>query len=218
MPLALRYRHDVPALREPLARLVVEREEDVALMAAIQGTNEEAIERRFNAGHRAYLAWWDGWPAAWGWVATRTAEIGELGSTFTIPEGERYLWNFVTLPAHRGKGIYPRLLDAIVQAEADEADCFWIVFAPENHASGAGIRKAGFTTVAELSYDSAGRPAVRSLAAGGEAAALLLGLPLVTEELAPCWHCVRAARHPGTPCRSGQCRCDYQKLRAERAA
>lgn len=219
MPLALRHRHDPPAAREPLPHLAVERERDAALMAAVQGVPEAEVERRFAAGHRAYLAWREGWPAAWGWVATRSAEIGELGAAFDLPAGERYLWNFATLPAHRGKGIYPRLLDAIVRAEADEAERFWIAYAPENHASGAGIRKAGFRAVADLSFDAAGRPAVRSLAeGGGEAAARLLGLPVVEEALAPCWHCVRKAMHPDVPCRGGECSCDYQKLRDGRAA
>ena len=84
------------------------------------------MRRRFDAGHRAYVALWDGEPAAWGWVATTAAEIGELESSFAIPRGERYLWNFVTFPSHRGLGIYPRLLDAIVRLESAEAGRFWI--------------------------------------------------------------------------------------------
>ncbi|HEX2188813.1 MAG TPA: GNAT family N-acetyltransferase [Longimicrobiaceae bacterium] len=218
MPFAVRHRHDPPSVREPLPGLVVRRETNAAVVAAVQGAPEAEVARRFAAGHRAYLAWWAGLPAAWGWVATRTAEIGELGSAFEIPAGDRYLWNFVTLPAHRGKGIYPRLLDAIVQAEGREAERFWIAYAPENHASAAGIRKAGFTTVAELSFDAAGRPAVRELAEGGDAVARMLGLPLAEEALSPCWHCARKATHPDAPCRGGECTCDYQKLRSGRAA
>jgi GNAT superfamily N-acetyltransferase len=148
---------------EPLSGLVVRREEDAAVMAALQGRPEAEMTRRFEAGHRAYVASRDGAPAAWGWVATRAADIGELGSSFAIPAGERYLWNFVTLPAHRGLGVYPRLLEAIVRAESREAERFWIAYAPENHASGAGIRKAGFVALAELSFDAAGRAALPGL-------------------------------------------------------
>jgi GNAT superfamily N-acetyltransferase len=218
MPLALRHRHDPPTSRDVLPELAVQQETDAALLAAMLEKPEAEIERRLADGHRAYLAWWAGWPAAWGWVATRSAEIGELGSTFSLPAGDRYLWNFVTLPAHRGKGIYPRLLDAIIAVEGSEAERFWIAYAPENHASGAGIRKAGFTTVAELSFDAAGRPAIRALADGADAAAHMLGLPLAGEELAPCWHCVRQSRDSVSSCRGGECTCDYQKLRAGRAA
>ena len=211
MPLAIRHRDDrVPELT-PLPGLAVRREADATRMAALQGRTEGEMAGRFPAGHRAYVAWYEGEPAAWGWVATRSAHIGELDSTFLIPSGERYLWNFVTLKAHRGLGIYPRLLDAIVRAESGEAERFWVAYAPENHASGAGIRKAGFAAVAELSFDAAGRPAVRAMAQdGGAAATGVLGLPEAREPLAPCWRCARAGR--GTMfCAPGSCQCDYQR-------
>ena len=116
------------------------------------------MARRPAAGHRAYVATLDGAPAAWGWIATREAEIGELATRFAIPPGERYLWNFVTLAPFRGLGVYPRLVDAIVRAESREAERFWIAYAPENRASASGIGKAGFTTLAELSFDADGVP------------------------------------------------------------
>ena len=210
MPFAARHRRDPVPPMDALPGLVVRPEASAAVLAAVQGRSEAEIQRRFDAAHRAYVAWRDGEPAAWGWVATRTAEIGELGSSFEIPAGERYLWNFVTLPAHRGQGIYPRLLDAIVRAESREAERFWIAYAPENHASGAGIRKAGFVALAELSFDAAGRPALKGLIPGGaRVASRVLGLPEATNALAACWRCVRAGRG-ATSCAAGRCRCDYQ--------
>lgn len=212
MSLAVRHRRDpVPPLT-PLAGLVVRREADAGVMAGLQWRTETEMALRFAAGHRAYLALLDGEPAAWGWVATLSAEIGELGSVFAIPEGERYLWNFVTLKTHRGKGIYPRLLDAMVRAESAEAERFWIAYAPENHASGSGIRRAGFVTVAGLSFDAEGRPAVSDTAAGGAAAAArLLGIRAADEPLAPCWRCARAAMPAAAACAPGTCTCDYQR-------
>ena len=212
MPFAARHRDDAVAPLPQLPGLVVRREQDAAVMATLQGRTPAEMTRRFDAGHRAYVAWHEGQPAAWGWVATREAEIGELGSAFTIPRGERYLWNFATLAAHRGRGIYPRLLDAIVRAESREAERFWIAYAPENHASGAGIRKAGFVTLAELSFDASGQPALEDLRPGGaRVAARVLGLPQAADALAPCWRCVRAGRGAGMHCASGGCACDYQR-------
>src|SRR5688572_2363025 len=153
MPFAARHRADPTPALTPLPGLVVARETSAAVMAAVQGRSEEEMARRFADGHHAYVATLDDWTAAFGWVATRAAEIGELGSSFDLPRGERYLWNFVTLPSHRGLGIYPRLLQAIVRAESAEAERFWIAYAPENHASGSGIRKAGFADIAEMSFD-----------------------------------------------------------------
>lgn len=219
MPLATRHRDDPAPGWAPLPALRVRREMDAQVMAELQGRERAEMIRRFAAGHRAYLALWEGEPAAWGWVATQSAEIGELGSTFAIPAGERYLWNFVTLAAHRGKGIYPRLLDAIVRAESAGAARFWVAYAPENHASGSGIRKAGFVEVAELSFDVDGRPAVTDRAeGGGAAAARVLGLPRVDAALAPCWRCVRAGKSAQTTCAAGHCACDYQRAESGCAA
>jgi ribosomal protein S18 acetylase RimI-like enzyme len=218
MPFAARHCDDpVPPL-PPLPGLVVAPEPRAGVMAALQERDEAAMRHRMAAGHRAYVAWRDGAAAGWGWVATRTATIGELGSSFRVPPGERYLWNFVTHAAHRGLGVYPRLLDAIVRAESREAERFWIAHAPENHASGAGMRKAGFVAVAELSFDAAGRAALRDVVpGGGRAAAALLGLPEAREALAPCWRCVRAGRG-AMSCAAGRCRCDYQQPRSGCAA
>src|SRR3982750_2559471 len=141
MPLAIRHRDDSVALPPAVPKLQVAREDRADVMARMQGRAESEMVARFAAGHRAYVATRAGEPAAWGWVATHDAEIGELRSSFQIPVGGRYLWNFVTLAGHRGLGIYPHLLDAIVRAESAEAERFWVAYAPENHASGAGIRK-----------------------------------------------------------------------------
>jgi GNAT superfamily N-acetyltransferase len=184
-------------------------------MATLQNKEAAEMSRRFTHGHRAYVAWRSGEPAAWGWVATREAHIGELQSSFTIPPAQRYLWNFVTLPAHRGHGIYPRLLDAITRAEERDAERFWVAYAPENHASGAGIRKAGFTDIAALSFDAGGRPAVKDIIDGGaRLASQFLGIPEAPNVLAQCWRCGKLTVAARTACHEGPCACDYQRAEA----
>lgn len=211
MSLLLRYRNAPLVMLAPLPGLDVRRETDAATMAEAQQRPLAEMERRFAAGHRAYLARLDGEVAAWGWVATREATIGELGLTVRLEPDDRYLWNFVTRPSHRGRGIYPRLLQAILLAEAGERGRFWIAHAPENGASASGIRRAGFAAVAQLSFDAAGRPALRALderEAGSASRAL--ELVATADELTPCWRCVRAGR-PAMSCAPASCRCDYQR-------
>ena len=211
MSLAVRHRHDEFAGFAPLAGTHVVQTNDVRFMAQLQGRPKPDIQQRFGEGHRAYVAMVDGQPAGWGWVATRSARIGELATSFAIPRGARYLWNFVTLPGQRGKGIYPRLLDAIVRAESVDAEQFWIAYAPENHASAAGIYKAGFTKVATLSFSSAGAPAVVGVDYdGGLAAAHLLGLPQSAGAISQCWRCARTRTSDVKACGASSCCCDYQ--------
>ena len=211
MALALRLRDDLVPEMTPLPQLSVRRESDPAAMARLQGKTIEEMTRRFAKGHRAYVGLWNGEPISWGWVATSEAEIGELRINFAIPEGERYLWNFVTMASSRGLGIYPRLLNEIVRAESREAERFWIAYAPENRASGSGIRKAGFVTVAELSFDASGRPAVQVVSPDEAAAARMFGLPQATE-VSACWRCARAPIKTENSCETTtSCCCDYQR-------
>jgi len=218
MPFAMRHRDDpMPDLVVPAA-LEVHEVWDADFMARLQGRAFETIEERFTDGHRAYVAWWNEQPAAWGWVATRAATIGEMGATFSLPPGDRYLWNFVTISAFRGRGIYPRLLQAIVRAEAPTTERFWIAYAPENRASGSGIAKAGFAVQAEMSFDRNGQPALRPMGRDHvTAVARVLGIRETSESLAPCWRCVRAGRG-AMACADGRCHCDYQEPRSGCAA
>jgi hypothetical protein len=64
------------------------------------------------------------------------------------------LWDFQTLPPWRGRGIYPRLLQAII-ADDMEAERFWVGHDLDNISSARGIAKAGFRQVGAV-YRTAG--------------------------------------------------------------
>ena len=177
---------------------------DVAPIARLAVLDPSEVEGRLAGGHLPYVALLGDVPVAYGWVAGAGATIGELGVSFVLPRGDRYLWDFATLPAWRGHGLYPHLLQGIIAAEGAEAARLWIIHAPENRASCRGIAKAGFAPVGELSFRADGsagfRPYERPMRA--RVGAALLGVPLLdatgaaVEPLAPCWHCaIEAARH-----------------------
>jgi hypothetical protein len=96
-------------------------------------------------------------------------------------------------------------------AQDPEADRFWVAYAPENYPSGNGIHKAGFETVAQISFDMHGRPAIRMLVDGAPNPGPMLGLPSLQEALAQCWRCVRMGKKPDESCLPAECRCDYQR-------
>jgi len=67
------------------------------------------------------------------------------------PKGTPIICNCVTLPAHRGQGLYPRLLRASCQRLAAQGFGRAIITcAPDNAASMRGIGKAGFRHVKTL--------------------------------------------------------------------
>lgn len=203
MPLATWWRgNHLPALT-PLQEFVASPTKDAALLARLARLEIIEVRKRLAAGHCPYVAWLGSEPVAYGWVATDTAQIGELELTITLPRGNCYLWDFATLPNWRGRGIYPRLLQAILAGEAERFDRFWIIAASENRASSAGIAKAGFTNIAHLSFQWQGKPALVAMVDDERmaAAAALLQVAVMDavadRVLSPCWHCAMDARDEG---------------------
>jgi GNAT superfamily N-acetyltransferase len=176
-----------------LSKFQVRLAADDAQLVAINQLTAVEVEQRRHAGHRPYVGYIDGTAVTYGWVATREASIGELNLVFPIAVDSRYLWDFATLPEWQGRGLYPRLLQAIVQAEqVEQAKRFWIIHAPENLPSGAGMQKAGFQAVGQLSFqpDHTLGLIPSDLLERARIGAALLGVALIEDGLSPCWRCV----------------------------
>jgi GNAT superfamily N-acetyltransferase len=149
MPFATWWRGDplpaVPALPGFAAR----RETDRALIGRLTGLLGKTIDARLGSENELFVGLLDGEPAGYGWLAHRRGGIDELDFSFGLVRGDAYLWDFVTLPAFRGRGVYPHLLQAIV-ALAPDVERFWIGYEAHNLASERGIVKAGFRVVGDL--------------------------------------------------------------------
>jgi len=174
----------------PVSNFQVRLAADDAQLATINHITVAEVEQRRRAGHLPYVGHIDGTAVTYGWVATREASIGELNLVFSIAADSRYLWDFATVPEWQGRGLYPRLLQAIVQAE--RAERFWIIHAPENLPSGAGMQKAGFQAVGQLSFqrDNSLGLIPFDVPERARIGAALLGVPLIEDGLSPCWRCV----------------------------
>ncbi|HEY0604922.1 MAG TPA: GNAT family N-acetyltransferase [Herpetosiphonaceae bacterium] len=134
----------------PRVDLRVTSTDDAALVADLARLNPEEIVSRMEQGNQAYVGYVRDQPIAYGWSAAKIGAIYELDLVFEIPPGNRYLWDFATLPEWRGCGVYPRLLQAIIEQEQPAAQRFWIGHTADNHASRQGILKAGFQTIEAL--------------------------------------------------------------------
>jgi GNAT superfamily N-acetyltransferase len=191
MALATWWRGDALPPLTPLPEFHVEAAHDEPLIARVTGLDAAQVSQRLAAGHQPYLAYLGAAPVGYGWMAQREAAIGELDLRFTLPPTERYLWDFATLPAWQGFGIYPRLLQSIITQQAAPVERVWIIYAPENTPSGAGMGKAGLHVAGQLSFRREGGVGLVPLGMPERAAAgaALLGVPLMEQALAPCWSC-----------------------------
>ena len=81
------------------------------------GPEGDLVAARLARGCRCFAVWMDGQVAGYGWLSTGPEWIGELGLEIRPPVGEAYIWNCVTLPAHRLRGKDLRLL--LLQRDAE---------------------------------------------------------------------------------------------------
>ncbi|WP_151759454.1 GNAT family N-acetyltransferase [Dictyobacter vulcani] len=129
---------------------------DRAALANLAHLTEEEVTRRVRTGSQAYIAYLGRDAVAYGWEATHFGEIVEIGLRFMVPDRQRYLWDFATLPNWRGRGIYPRLLQAIMRQHITNIERFWILYKPDNIISEKGIHKAGFQSILDFSIEAHG--------------------------------------------------------------
>lgn len=179
-------------LRDPKPRgLRIEESTDIHLLAIIGTTTNEDVINRLANDHVAFVAYMNNQPAAFGWMARGKARIGELNHEIILPIGNRYLWNFRTLEPFRGMGIYPALLQFIINYEAPIAHRFWIIHAPENKSSLSGITKAGFQFVGKLFINDDGKPAIETNSTSEGYGKLLaeMDITLSSQQPASCWNC-----------------------------
>jgi GNAT superfamily N-acetyltransferase len=183
MPVATWWRGDsLPALL-PAPGLTVRRVTSWAEAQQVTDLSEDRVVARYQDRNALYAAFLGDQPAGYGWLALQVGRVDELRLTFVLSRTDIYLWDFVTLPAFRGRGVYPQLLQAIVRAE-ESAGRFWIGYEGHNHASARGIQKAGFQIVGDLIVRDGHLAGIAVSDPGerGHALVELLGLPVLHDE------------------------------------
>ena len=182
MPFASWWRGDVLPDLPPIPGLSVRPVTRWAEAQQVTGLTESRVLARYQDANALYAAFLDDEPAGYGWLARRTGRIDELMLVFELPRGDAYLWDFVTLPAFRGRGVYPHLLQAITHQE-ERLSRFWIGYEGGNLASGRGIEKAGFRVVGDLVVQewTVTGLTVASPGERGQAFVDLFGLPVLPD-------------------------------------
>jgi GNAT superfamily N-acetyltransferase len=84
------------------------------------GAEGDLVDLRLGRGCRAFVGCAGGEVVAFGWLSTGKEWIGELGLEIRPPASEAYVWNCVTLPAHRHRGYFRALLGQVVAVARDE--------------------------------------------------------------------------------------------------
>jgi len=141
-----------PAFRIPHSAFERAGAEEATTLAQAMGLDDSApVLERFARGSRCYVVRVAGALASYGWVSFGEEWISELGLHIRLAPGEVYIWDCATLPAYRGQGLYPALLEHIVNdLSAEGLRRAWIGADTGSMASQKGIIRAGFQPIADF--------------------------------------------------------------------
>ena len=137
----------------PPAGLAVEVKEVLSssspAIVTAMGEEGDLVSERLARGCRCFGAWLGPEVVAYGWLSTMAEWIGELGLEIKPASGEAYVWNCMTLAAHRRKGIFRTLLFCITaQARKEGLARLWI--GSVGKTGEKAIAEAGFNPVMRL--------------------------------------------------------------------
>jgi GNAT superfamily N-acetyltransferase len=116
------------------------------------GADGDLVAKRLARGSRCFVVWIGGAVGGYGWLSVSPEWMGEVQLRITPRAGEGYVWNCVTVPEHRRKGIFRSVLTGISNvAHAEGLKRLWIgsVAIPAEKAVGpSGFKPAlHFTSV-----------------------------------------------------------------------
>jgi ribosomal protein S18 acetylase RimI-like enzyme len=80
--------------------------EELDACAAVAGAPAEEYRRRWEQGGECYAAFWQGRPAHLGWLHFGSVYVRGLGLLIEADPSVCYLYNVVTDPDHRRRGLY----------------------------------------------------------------------------------------------------------------
>lgn len=116
------------------------------------GSDGDLVATRLARGCRCFGAWLGDDLAGYGWLSSGPEWIGEIDLEITPGAGEAYIWNCLTLPAQRRKGVFRALMAGIAaRAHEERMSRLWIgsVAIPAEKA----VPQVGFVPVLHFSSE-----------------------------------------------------------------
>lgn len=127
------------------------REVALAVQAMRRADEEDVVAERLDHGDR-FFGWVSGEAVvSFGWACDRDRVIGMR--RYPEAPGRIFLYNFHTLPAHRGRGLYPALLRHIRHQFGRAGYSELVIDVREDNVrSRGGIEKAGFRPIGSIAF------------------------------------------------------------------
>lgn len=136
----------------PAGELPILREDNASANPALRAAMEEAghwdpreMSRRWLLEDPCYMVLDGARCVHYSWMSKRMLVISELGYRADLNGGSHWLYNAYTSPTHRGRSIFPEVLQSMTaDALAQDGGVVWAGVQDTNAASMNGVSKAGF--------------------------------------------------------------------------
>lgn len=126
---------------------------EASQLASVMKSSPQEVRQRIERGARCFTAAAEGELAAYGWITPGAERIGELEREIRLGPLEAYVWDCVTLPAFRRRGLYSGLLRLILATMSkEEYKRVWIGASLSNRPSIKGFVNAGFRPMLTVVY------------------------------------------------------------------
>jgi hypothetical protein len=134
-------------------------------LVAAMGAEGELVGLRHARGCRCFAAYAGREVVSYGWLSTGAEWIGEIRLEIRPGPGEAYVWNCLTLPVHRRRGMFRAVLIRISTVLKEEGIArLWIASGGGGGAEKA-VSDAGFRPVLILDESALGLASLRLLRA-----------------------------------------------------
>src|SRR4029077_20984331 len=123
-----------------------------AQLAEAMGAEGDLVAARLSRGCRCFGAWAGDELLGYAWLSTGPEWIGEVDLEIKPGDREAYIWNCLTLPAHRRQGVFGNMVTSLAaRAAAEGLSRLWIgsVAMPAEKV----IPRAGFAPVLHFSSE-----------------------------------------------------------------
>jgi GNAT superfamily N-acetyltransferase len=125
---------------------------EVRALRHAMGAEGDRVGPRLRRGCRCFAAWEGSALLGYGWLSSGSEWIGEVGLEITPGPLEAYVWNCVTLPEHRRRGVFRLLVQSVCERMREEGlRRLWI--ASLRGSAESALRPPGFKAALRIERD-----------------------------------------------------------------
>jgi GNAT superfamily N-acetyltransferase len=119
----------------------------------LENVQKTIVSERIANGDTIFVAYQGTQPVGYIFASKRECWVGEIHDTLEVDPQEVYLYDAFTMPAFRGKRIFPYIMTEVIRYYRESKNDYALIFVlSSNKSSIRGIERAGFFCYQVVNY------------------------------------------------------------------